>query len=39
MIQLLITSFLMICLFFSFILYCALAHKKPTPSPAPNSKE
>ena len=39
MIQLLITSFLMICLFFSFILYCALANKKPTPSPVPNSKD
>ena len=33
MIQLLITSFLLVCFFFCFIVYCALANKKPTPSP------
>lgn len=36
MIQLLITSFLFVCFFFCFIVYCALANKKPTPSPADN---
>ena len=36
MIQLLITSFLLVCFFFCFIVYCALANKKPTPSPADN---
>jgi hypothetical protein len=36
MIQLLITSFLVICFCFCFIVYCALANKKPTPSPGQN---
>jgi len=36
MIQLLITSLLFVCFFFCFIVYCALANKKPTPSPADN---
>ncbi len=33
MIQILITSFLVLCFSFCFIIYCALANKKPTPSP------
>lgn len=33
MIQILITSFLVVCFCFCFIVYCALANKKPTPSP------
>jgi hypothetical protein len=36
MIQFLITVFLVIGIFFSFIVYCALANKKPTPSPGQN---
>jgi hypothetical protein len=33
MIQILIASFLAISIFFTFIVYCALANKKPTPFP------
>ena len=39
MIQIFITSFIMICFFFSFIVYCALANKKPTPSPGQDSRD
>ncbi len=36
MIQLFIISFLVICFYFSFIVYCALVNKKPVPSPGQN---
>jgi hypothetical protein len=32
MIQVLITSVIVVCFVFSFVVYCALANKKPTPS-------
>jgi hypothetical protein len=34
MIPLLIIACLVICFVFSFIVFCALANKKPTPSPS-----
>ncbi len=39
MIPILITSFIMICFCFSFIVYCALANKKQTPSPGQDSRD
>jgi hypothetical protein len=39
MIHILITSVIVICFFFSFIVYCALVNKKQTPSPGQNSED
>jgi hypothetical protein len=39
MIHILITSVIVICFCFSFIVYCALANKKQTPSPGQNSED
>ncbi len=39
MIQLLIAAAIVISVSFTFIIYCGLANKKPTPSPADNYRK
>jgi hypothetical protein len=36
MIKIIVTAIIAICLYFIFIIYCALAIKKPTPCPGKN---
>jgi hypothetical protein len=36
MIKIIITTIIVICFYLSFIIYCALAIKKPTPYPDQN---